>query len=474
MTRDERQDISVDKYCKAGYRATIEAVTGFGKTRIAIKLIHLLRRNDKTRKVIVVVPTRQLKQQWQDVLSEYGQLEYTEVYVINTLVNLKEPKCSLLILDEIHRYAARTFSLVFQKVFYQFLLGLTATMSRLDRKHVFLEKYAPICDRITMAECRRNKWISATTEYNLGVTMTPEQEEQYESLRAKLRSFMDKFGQDFETMKNCAKSITPKRVFNSELNAWTWVTPPAVAYARSLGWTGNSVEQAYHILQENKKRPSKEKLPVWGNFHHPNAPEKLNVYAINGLRVSGKIKSFIHNLEIKIDVAEALLKALKLKTITFAESVSTAEELAARIGDNAVVYHSDVKARIINGKKISGAQLKRDALSKIASGEANVICTAKSLDEGFDSPDIQCGIVLSRTSAPRQYIQRRGRVSRQHTFENGQEKESIFINIYVKGTKDEIWLTKSQKADAAAIWVESVEELLSNEGILPSVEESVG
>lgn len=466
MTRDERQDKSIERWMSKQHRATIEAVTGFGKTRIAIKVINLLRRNDRTRKVIVVVPTLQLQQQWREVLTEYSQADNTDVYVINSFVQMTKVKCSMLILDEIHRYAATTFSKVFLVCIYDFLLGLTATMSRLDKKHDILERYAPICDKVTMAECRKYGWISQMVEYNLSVEMSEQDHEMYSDLKLKFGQNFDKFAQDFETMKMCAGNVKPKAFTNA--TGVVYSEPPSVRYARRMGWKGPSVQEAYRTMIENETRPRGKKLPIWGDSNHPYHPERVNVYAINGLRYMREMKEYVHKMKTKIDVAERLIKAIPLKTITFAETTDVADDLANRFGKDAVVYHSNVKAGIEDGKRVTGAQKKRSALAKFKEGQVRLLITAKAVDEGADFPDVELGITLSRTSAPRQYVQRRGRVSRKHTFPDGREKRAMMINIFVKGTKDYDWLTKSQKADAGIIWVESVEEILENEGYLLS------
>ena len=57
-----------------------------------------------------------------------------QVYVINTAVKL-EMTTDFLILDEIHRYAADTFRLVFEQIKYKHIMGLTATLEREDGLH---------------------------------------------------------------------------------------------------------------------------------------------------------------------------------------------------------------------------------------------------------------------------------------------------------------------------------------------------
>jgi hypothetical protein len=55
---------------------------------------------------------------------------------------------------------------------------------------------------------------------------------------------------------------------------------------------------------------------------------------------------------------------------------------------------------------------------------------------------------------------------RTHKFDNGQEKESIVVDIILKDTKDEVWARKSQTGLVGIIHVDSVEELLQKEATL--------
>jgi superfamily II DNA or RNA helicase len=48
------------------------------------------------------------------------------------------------------------YSGIFTCVDYEYFLGLTGTLERLDGKEILIEKYAPVCDRITMKEALEN------------------------------------------------------------------------------------------------------------------------------------------------------------------------------------------------------------------------------------------------------------------------------------------------------------------------------
>lgn len=70
-----------------------------GKTRIALKLIDAFVRRDENTSVLVVVPTRILKDQWIDQLEEWGLLQNARVEIINSVIKLNWT-CNLLVIDK--------------------------------------------------------------------------------------------------------------------------------------------------------------------------------------------------------------------------------------------------------------------------------------------------------------------------------------------------------------------------------------
>lgn len=68
----------------------------------------------------------------------------------------EETTCDLLVIDEIHTAPTATYASIFTTVSYNMILGLTATMERLDGKEVLIKQYAPVCDTITFEEAEAN------------------------------------------------------------------------------------------------------------------------------------------------------------------------------------------------------------------------------------------------------------------------------------------------------------------------------
>jgi superfamily II DNA or RNA helicase len=241
-----------------------------------------------------------------------------------------------------------------------------------------------------------------------------------------------------------------------------YVAPDSVQLAREYGWMGNTARRAHHEMQLNLTRARGQKVDIWGgDLNHPYHPSKIFVWAIQGMGMIQKIKAFVHNFPRKIDVAEQLINAFDKRTIVFAELTKTANELSKRLGDKAVVYHTKVTKK----QGVSAKDTKKEALRLALSGEKKILLSAKAVDEGLDWPEAEFGLGVSRTSNPLQQLQRRGRISRKHVFADGTEKEAVFVNLYVKDTRDVKWLSNAQERGKGLpiTWVETVREILELE-----------
>lgn len=151
-----------------------------GKTFTAILAARkLIKERNQNLKVIVVVPWISLKNQWEQELKKHNVFEHSEVLVINTAYK-NSYSCDLLILDEIHGYAADEFKKVFKTISYKYIFGLTATIERADGKEDVLLEKCPVIDNVHLDECLENGWISDYVIYNLGVDFTPKEKIDYD------------------------------------------------------------------------------------------------------------------------------------------------------------------------------------------------------------------------------------------------------------------------------------------------------
>ena len=71
-TRLLRQMKTIDIWKANGYKGTLEAVTGFGKTYVACLIIKQMNDRVPEASTTVIVPTRYLRDQWVDRINELG------------------------------------------------------------------------------------------------------------------------------------------------------------------------------------------------------------------------------------------------------------------------------------------------------------------------------------------------------------------------------------------------------------------
>jgi superfamily II DNA or RNA helicase len=397
-----RQIIGANKWVTNKGKGTLEYCTGFGKTFTAFILIKKMLEKDDSRTTVIVVPTIQLKQQWEAKI-EKDKVKNIRVYVINTIV-LNELKldCNLLILDELHRFASTEFKKVFDLIKYSFILGLTATVNRLDGKHDLLIEKSPVIDTITIEEALREGWISEFFEYNLGIELSEQDRIDYDSLNKNFHKYFSFFGHDFNLAMNCCKKLG------------------AEAYANQHG-----------------------------------LDSKLVAFRANSFNRYMRLrKTFLYKAECKLLTTLQVIERFPYKTVTFSESTEFADKLTECLGDIAICYHSNLTTQIrtINGKekKFGKTKLQTEALKKFADNryKIRVLNTAKALDQGYDQDDVVVGVVTSSTTNPTQHKQRNGRIFRDYTYKSGvkkgQRKIALIINIYIKDTQDEKWLIARQ------------------------------
>ena len=86
ISRDQRQLLCKKTWYKNKGCGTIEASTGFGKTRIALNCLSDLNAKRPGMRFLVVVPTETLKNQWEGLLQERNLLFNSEVQIIKQVI----------------------------------------------------------------------------------------------------------------------------------------------------------------------------------------------------------------------------------------------------------------------------------------------------------------------------------------------------------------------------------------------------
>lgn len=352
----------------------------YGKTRIGLNAIETVRKRYPDLSVIIVVPTDVLRNQWLKNLDQRGLGLNCQVLIINTASKTLE-QCDLLILDEIHKFAADQFSQVFKTVKYKHILGLTATIERLDGKHELLKRFCPVVDTVTIEIAKANGWVADFTEYQ--VMITAEDIDIYRQYNKDFVKHFEFFDFDFGVaMSMCG----PKGI-------------------------------------QNKFKLRDKLCPNGTKEEKSNVLKEINYHSVGFMRAMQNRKKFIHNHPQKIDVARQIIEHRSdKKIITFSANTAMAE--AIKIG---YVY---------TGK--DGKKKNRITIEEFEKLDKGVINSCKLAIEGFDCPGLSVGIVLGVDSSATKAIQSTGRVVRKEG-----AKYSEMFTLVVENTVEEEWFRKS-------------------------------
>lgn len=379
-SRDERQEEARIKWVRNKCRGCWVFPTGTGKTYAAIKAIKSIVDKYPSIRFMIVVPTDNLKVQWEQYIDSNGLSLNGFVEIINSVVK-REWNTDILCIDEIHLTPTNVFGKVFSCVKYKYILGLTATYYRLDGKETVLKQYCPIIDTISTKEALLNNWISTFKEYL--VLLNVDDIDTYKGYNKEFVKYFEFFNFDW----NLVMSLLGKDGFKNKSKLRDRMCP-----------NGNE-EQRKRIFQQ------------------------ITVNSMGFMRALQKRKAFINNHPKKIEIARKIIEARPFsKIITFSNNIKMAES----IGIGEVYTGKDSKKK---------ARANLEEFNKTTVG---VINSVKKLVTGADIKGLSVAIMLGIDSSMTRAIQSRGRVIR---FEEGKQAE--IFNLIIADTVESEWLKKS-------------------------------
>lgn len=471
MNKTERQQLTVDKWkhssdygLEQNGSGTLVAVTGFGKTYSAIHdyVIPFLTKRFAA-EVIILLAREEHQNAWNksldDNIKNSSIRKRVSVLTVQWLIKQGiSVKTDFLIVDELHKFYGEEFSKYIDgtKIEFKYNLGLTATFKDPRGRHTKFLKYWKPFDVITQEEALQNGWISQFIEYNFGIELSKEEAKNHNFYMEELNKYLPKFGKHgirgAELCYRGGVGKTNKRFATSK----EW----CARYADSMGWTP--------ILEKDH-----EINLLWN-------PNLIYGYAKKAITNYRKLNDLLYYSESKFQVAMQVLEYFKgKKTMTFGQSSAFADRLVEEYNErgygNAVCFHTqlkpvemyDIHGEVIRYKsgakageiKLFGVDAQKSlALTNFVTGKANALMSVSALDENFDCPDIELGLITGRTNNPNQQLQRGGRIKR--LIPKNKDSIAIIINLYYKNTKDYDWLRNAQaNNEHHTKWITTVEEI---------------
>lgn len=421
-----------ERWFASGKRGVVKVVTGAGKTIMALGLIEALQNREcPDLRVVIVVPTIVLQDQWYDLLTSLGNLPASAIGLVGgshrdsfdddkrILVSVlnsaatKLPKMAealghplLLVVDECHRAGSSQMSAVFGTK-RAFSLGLSATPERDTRvseeedlaedAETFEESFdesivgkelGPIIYELGYQEAMQAGILAKFELQHYGLPLEPEERSRYEKVSREITDL--------------------RRMLQSQPGARGMDGGALVGWARKQAARGKS---------------------------------GISSQAASYVALTGQRKQLVYHAKARSNAVENLLhRALEespdSRILLFHESISEVMRLFASLrlkGIPAVAEHSQLSD-----------SLRAESLHLFRTGAARVLISAKSLIEGFDVPAADVGIVVASSSSVRQRIQTLGRILRKKP---GEERTATLHILYMAETTDEMIYQKQDWAE---------------------------
>jgi superfamily II DNA or RNA helicase len=147
-------------------------------------------------------------------------------------------------------------------------------------------------------------------------------------------------------------------------------------------------------------------------------------------------KQVVQHATSKIDKAKQLVNNHKDgKILVFSGSNDFTESIADALGG--LYYHSKI-----------GKRRRAEVLERFLEESERILCSTKALNQGFNVPDANIGIIAGLDSKSLPLIQRVGRLLRMKEGKSG----TIYI-IYVKDSQEEKWVKNATKPLTNVTWL---------------------
>jgi len=343
------QNKAFDLWLESEFKGIFSIVTGGGKTIFGIYCLSYLFQQDLVDRALIVVPTKTLQDQWASNLIQFTNLDLNSI----SLNKSKQKKITIL----------------------------TNISSQKLTDDFFSDRIAVVLDECHRYGTDKNiQFLKHHAISKIGLTATLE------------RKYDDGVGR---ILKPLIGEVIYEYSIKQALKDGV-VEPYKMVYLRTH--LNFQEQDEYDKLTKKISKLSASLRSESGILSQNKLDKSLEMLLYKRKRlVNGSNQR-------KYVATKIILDNLDRKKILFCESISQAEDIKALCkerGLTTAIYHSQLR------------QSERIAiLSDFQANFYHTLIGCKALDEGFDVPDIDFGVIVSQTKTSRQRIQRLGRTIR--------------------------------------------------------------
>lgn len=398
----EYQISAFENWRKNNQQGLFAMATGTGKTITSLNCLLEIYRKTGYYKALILVPTITLVNQWEE---ECKKFKFNSIIKVCSKSNWKNDFSTILTRERLLPTAEVSYIVI-------------STYASIARQNIFVElNQLPVKTLLIADECHNmgsGTLLKLLPKVNckrrIGLSATPERQYDQEGNK-KLFSF-----------------------FNSE-NGYTYEYSMAEAIKNDVLCHYYYFPHLVSLTETEMNKYLDLSLKIAKYFNPKKGSFDKNDSILTNLLLARK--RIIHKASNKTGVfsdilSEHYLKKGNLKyTLVYVpegndpndyfETDTYSDKDITEI-DNDAVHLIDVFTRAVKQvdkrttvkKFTSETNSKDDILQEFAKGEIDVLTSMKCLDEGVDVPRAELAIFGASTGNPRQFVQRRGRILRQH------------------------------------------------------------
>ena len=192
-SRDQAQKDALNAWARKGFKGSIIAATGFGKSRIGVlavgySLEELIERDALgDSKCLVLVPTTQLQAQFEEEFKKWGfedYLEFIDIVCYQSAHKLRDEHYHVVLCDEIHLGLSPVYREFFEHNTYDKLLCMTATIPEEPEYRQILVNLAPPVYKLSLDDAVDRGYVADYQIYCVGVKLTTDEKQEYDAYQS--------------------------------------------------------------------------------------------------------------------------------------------------------------------------------------------------------------------------------------------------------------------------------------------------
>jgi superfamily II DNA or RNA helicase len=218
--KDQKQKESVNIWAKKGFKGSIIAGTGFGKSRCGVLAIgESLRKNaNKNWNALVLVPTIQLKDQFREEFIKWGYDDIVDDVIFTcyqTAYKMEDHHYNIVVCDEIHLGLSPEYRKFFEQNTCNRLLCMTATIPEDKEYEEYLNSLSPIVYMITLNQCVKLGLVSPYEIVCISIKLTAQEQTTYDRAQKLFLYYKYKLGQ-FDAFDEANRIIKDKNAHQED------------------------------------------------------------------------------------------------------------------------------------------------------------------------------------------------------------------------------------------------------------------